>query len=247
MKRDPLAARWEHIAAVNFVAPAELLAPHLPVGLELARFEDQHLLTLMAFRFCETRMRGLPVPFFGDFTEIFLSFVAEREVNGAPRRGWVFIRKVVPKRSVALVGRLLYNEDYIKRSMRHRVHVDPSGRSPSIVRYEWENGGLNTLEVRSQAGALRVPVPGSVDDFVTDLWGGFASTRRGRAIEFSATHPRWRVWPACEGTLRGDLAATFGAGLGAILCGKPHSALIAEGSAVSLGKAEPIPQLRRAA
>lgn len=247
MKKEPLSARWSHIAAINFVAPSELLSKHLPRGLELATFEGEQLLTLKAFRFCDTRMHGLPVPFYGDFTELFLSFVAQREVGGELRQGWVFIRKVVPKRSVALVGRVLYNEDYIKRPMRHELRLDSRGAGPSSIRYEWQNAGWNSLEVRSHAGPPRQPSPTSVEAFITRLYGGFAATRDGRPLEFSATHPDWRVWPACEGQLDGDLAATFGGAFGEVLRTTPHSACIAEGSAVTLGKAQLIEGARRAA
>lgn len=230
-----LTARWSGMAVLNFESPPELLGPFLPSGLELAAFDNRHLLSMVAFRFADTRMNGRRVPFYGNFIELFLGFQAQRTVADGSRRAWVFVRKIVPSAMVATVGRLLYNEDYIRRPMR--VDLQEGSDAPIHARYAWQNRGRwNTLYVEAEHGRPEVPAAGTVEAFVTDNYGGFSKRRSGRTIEFHVAHPPWQVWRARDARLDCDIDDIYGPEFGEVLSREPHSAFLASGSDVTLGK-----------
>ncbi|HTG49386.1 MAG TPA: DUF2071 domain-containing protein, partial [Gemmatimonadales bacterium] len=76
--------------------PDEALAPHLPPGLALDRWEGHAFVSLVAFDFLDTRVGGIPWPGFTAFPEVNLRFY----VREGDRRGVVFIAELVPSRMV---------------------------------------------------------------------------------------------------------------------------------------------------
>jgi hypothetical protein len=235
-----ITAHWSDIAVINYEADPQLLRRFLPAGLELARYSDHHLLSLVSFRYRDTRMGGVRVPFYGQFIELYLGFFAQHERRNEIHRGWVFIKKIVPGRVIAATGRILYNEEYIRRPMRELIEHGTQQR-PYRVRYEWKDGGSwHGLEVRASALNPQSPAEGSVEHYVTQNYGAFAKTKRGGTIEFPADHPTWDVWPSEYASLDGDAERIFDADIAGVLKAPHHSAFIASGSHVSLGKATSI-------
>lgn len=53
-------------------------------------------------------------------------------------------------------------------------------------------------------------------------------------MEYQVEHPQWRVSPAAESALQGDVAALYGPELAGFLCGPPTSAFLADGSPVTV-------------
>jgi hypothetical protein len=76
----------------------------------------------------------------------------------------------------------------------------------------------------------------SLEQYITDHYWGY-NGRKGRAsTEYRVDHPAWRVWPARSVALEGDVVDLYGKALGDCLTRAPHSAFVAEGSAVSVFK-----------
>ena len=238
-KPSLVTAEWSNMAVMNFAVDPAMLRSYMPEGVELATYRDEHLLSLVGFQFRHTRMGRMPVPFYGDFIELFLGFFVQRRVDGQERRGWIFIRKIVPSAMVAAVGRLLYKEDYIKRPMRAIIEAQPvDPAKPQRVRYEWNHRGRwNSLDIRCGDGAPHLPQEGTVEHYVTENYGGFARRRGGRGIEFPAEHPPWSVCSAVEAKLDCDVEPLYGVRFAEVLRAQPHSAFLASGSMVTLGKA----------
>jgi hypothetical protein len=65
-----LTARWESLVLLNFECPREMLEPLVPRGTELDRWRDVDLISLVGFRFVDTRVRGVPVPCHRTFEEV---------------------------------------------------------------------------------------------------------------------------------------------------------------------------------
>jgi len=80
-------------------------------------------MSLVAFRFLDTRVKGVPVPFHRDFDEINLRFYVSAPGPEGRRRGVVFVREVAPRPAIA---RWLYNENYVACPTRSTL-VDPDG------------------------------------------------------------------------------------------------------------------------
>ena len=151
----------------------------------------------------------------------------------------VFIKEIVPRPAIALVARVVYNENYVSLPMRHHLEPGASGQ-PSSVEYGWEfNGRWNNVKA-GLAGEPVEPSPASLDEFITEHYWGYAAQRDGGCVEYQVEHPRWRVWTASNATFDGDLAELYGAQFVSALSTPPTSAFVAEGSAVTVFKGQRI-------
>ena len=74
-----LRARWVHLVMLNWEIDPARLAPLVPRGTELDTHEGRHFVSLVGFRFENTRVLGVPVPFHRNFEEVNLRFYVRRE------------------------------------------------------------------------------------------------------------------------------------------------------------------------
>jgi uncharacterized protein YqjF (DUF2071 family) len=226
-----LTARWLDLVMLNYEVDAALLAPHVPAGTTLDLWDGHALVSLVGFRFVDTRLAGIAVPGHTAFEEVNLRFYVRRVEQDEVRRAVVFIRELVPRLAIAWVARAWYNEPYRATPMRHTIATDGDERR---VRYEWrEPGGWTGVLVRTH-GEPRALVPGEEAEFITEHYWGYTRQRDGSTIEYRVEHPSWRVWKAVESSVFGSLDVTYGAAFGSVLRGVPRSAFVAEGSPVTV-------------
>jgi uncharacterized protein len=230
-KRPFLTAEWRDLVLVNYeVAPA-LLAPLVPRGTELDLWNGQALVSLVGFRFRDTRVLGLGFPGFRHFPEVNLRFYVRRETGGELRRAVVFVRELVPRRLIAWIARAAYNEPYRALPMRQSITASERGRTLS---YEWrEPAGWVGVHAETTGDAADL-IPGSKAEFITEHFWGYTRQRDGGTIEYQVTHSRWRVWPSAAVRVQGDLGQTYGPAFGDVLSGVPDSAYVAVGSPVTV-------------
>ena len=232
--RPFLTASWRYLAMLNYEVPHGLLLPLVPAGTELDAFDGVTMVSVVGFRFLDTRVLGLPVPGHRDFDEVNLRFyVRRRAEDGGWRRAVVFVRELVPRRAVALVARWCYNEPYTAVPMRHDLAIDGiADGAPAHARYLWRLGGRwHELEIAvAQRPAL--PTPGSEAEFITEHYWGYTAQRDGGCKEYQVMHPPWRVWPAAAASLACDVGTVYGAGFAECLRVTPRSAFLADGSPV---------------
>ena len=229
-----LTARWEQVALLSYAVEPALLAARVPTGTELDLFEGRAYLTLVGFRFLDTRVLGIGLPFHRDFDEINLRFYVRRRAAEGWRRGVVFVREIVPRALIAWVARRVYGEPYVAWPMRHDLGVDSGGAGGRSVGYGCHTAGRWHDFALDVAGLPALAAPGSLDDFITDhLWG---YTRRAAYAtqEYEVEHPRWRLVQASASRVDLDARALYGGDFVACFLGSPVSALVAEGSAVSV-------------
>jgi uncharacterized protein YqjF (DUF2071 family) len=241
-RRAFLTAEWRYLVMLNYVVDdtdvERVLAPLVPAGTELDRWDGRALVSVVGFRFLRTRLLGVPVPFHRDFDEVNLRFYVRHVTPdaGEVRRGVVFVRELVPRRAIAAVARLAYDEPYRAVPMRSeapRVPVEEPGR----VRYAWRTPRRRDWQhvaATAAGGAPTVPPPGSEARFVTEHYWGYTRQRDGGTVEYEVRHPAWRVWPAAAPLLDADVAGLYGDAFAGPLAGPPSSAFVAEGSAVTV-------------
>jgi uncharacterized protein YqjF (DUF2071 family) len=116
-----LTAEWRDLILLNYEVDASLLQAFVPAGTELERWQGRVFLSLVGFRFLNTRVFRLPVPFHRNFEEVNLRFYVRRKEGNEVKRGVVFVREIVPRWAIAAVARTLYNENYIALPMAHRI------------------------------------------------------------------------------------------------------------------------------
>ena len=224
-----LTAEWRWLAMANYAVDPALLLPRLPAGLELDLFDGVSMVSLVGFRFLDTHLLGVAVPFHRDFDEVNLRFYVRRRVADGWRRGVVFVRELVPRWALAAVARTAYGEPYSAVPMEHRTQGD--GRH---VEYRWRWSGSWCALGMETGPSWTHPAPGSEMAFITEhFWGYSGGPGRGTR-EYEVEHPPWRVRAADRVTTTGDLAALYGRELGEALARPPRSAFLAEGSAVTV-------------
>jgi len=243
-----LTAEWRNLVMLNYAVDPALLEPWVPAGTVLDTFQGKHYVSLVAFQFLRTRLLGVAVPFHQDFEEANLRFYVRRFAGEDWRRGVVFIKELVPKPAVALVARWVYQENYASRPMRHEVQARPDG-TPAAVRYEWEEAGRWQGVRATAVGPAREPARGSLEEFITEHYWGYARQKDGTCVEYEVEHPRWRVWPATA-TFEGHANSLDGSAFAQVLSAQPASSFIADGSPVTVFQGqrmdEPKPSSRAA-
>lgn len=232
--RTFLTARWLRLCLVTYAVPRDLLEARLPAGLELdlgapGALAGAAYVSLVAFDFADTGVKGLRVPGLVNFPEINLRFyVRER---GADRRGVMFIRELVPSRVTSLVAWLVYNEPYRRAAMRseHRVSA---GRIE--IEHAWRFRGV-AHRLRAEADAQVVtPREDSAEHFFKEHEWGYGVTRGGRTLRYRVEHPVWAVHPnpACD--LAVDFGSLYGPEWAFLSAATPANVTVAEGSAVTV-------------
>src|SRR5664279_5305449 len=103
-----MTAHWGNLIMANYTVDPALLMPFLPRGLDLDLHAGMAYVSLVGFLFQDSRIFGVPVPFFGTFEEVNLRFYVVRKMEGENRRGVVFIREAVPNKIVTWLANTLY-------------------------------------------------------------------------------------------------------------------------------------------
>lgn len=214
-----LKAEWLGLVVINYNVPPEMLLPLLPSGTELDLWQGEALVSLVAFRFENTRVLGVKVPGHVNFEEVNLRFYVRR----GERRGVAFVREFVPKPAITWVARNLYAEPYRTLPMSHRAE-------PKQLFYKWGEHSV-TAHVGGEPQELAV---GSEAEFILEHYWGY--TRRSATVtsEYQVAHPRWRAWTPTAIELDVDFGACYGSEWSDALAKPWRSAMVAEGSEVEV-------------
>lgn len=230
-----LTADWRHIVLVNWEVPSALLAPFVPRGTELDSHRGRTFISLVGFRFLDTRVLGLPVPWHRNFDEVNLRFYVRRIVDGEElRRAVVFIREVVPRYAIAALARATYNEPYVSRAMRSRIDHARADTPATHAEYSWRHGADWCRVAVDALGEPERPHADSDEAFITEHYWGYTCQRDGGTIEYRVEHPQWRVQRTSNVSVTGDLRGMYGDAFGEILSGAHASAFFADGSRVTV-------------
>lgn len=230
--RPFLTAEWRNLVMLNFEVDPAILRPRVPSGTELDDFEGRTYVSIVAFRFLKTRIYGrLAIPFHSNFDEVNLRFYVRREERGELRRGVVFISEIVPRRAIAFVARLAYNENYFSYPMTHRISRTADDAD---LRYAWRVRRDSYVVEAGTKDEPRLPNEGSAEQFITEHYWGYARQRDGSTVEYRVEHEPWRVWRAATGRFSGVFGPLYGQEFSSVLNAKARSTFVAEGSPVKV-------------
>ncbi|MEO5721840.1 MAG: DUF2071 domain-containing protein [Chthoniobacterales bacterium] len=227
-RRAFLTAEWRHLAMLNYAIDPEILAPLVPAGTELDFHEGETFVSVVGFLFLQTRVLKVPIPLHRNFEEVNLRFYVRHRAADGWRRGVTFVRELVPRRAIATVARVFYEEPYLAVPMRHSLSHGPNELT---AQYQWwRSGRWETLGMKV-GGELRASAAGSHEEFITEHYWGYTKRRSGTS-EYGVEHVRWQLQAATEWTFDADVASLYGAQFVEPLRSKAVSAFIAEGSPV---------------
>lgn len=231
--RTFLTAEWRYLAMLNYAVDPSALKQFAPPGTELDSYRGNYFVSVVGFRFLNTRIFGWAFPFHRSFEEVNLRFYVRRLTDEGWRRGVVFIRELVPRGAIAFVARTCYGEPYTALPMRHKIdHTTETIR----VEYGWRRQGRWESVYAAAEGQPKAIETGSLEEFITEHYWGY--TARGVGCgEYQVEHPRWQVWHATEATLEAEFSTLYGDAFAESLASPPTSAFIADGSPVVVRRA----------
>jgi uncharacterized protein YqjF (DUF2071 family) len=226
-----MTAEWRWLVMANYAVDPSLLEPLVPRGTQLDSFDGSVYLSLIGFLFNRSRIYGIPIPLHQSFEEVNLRFYVRR----GEKRGVVFLRELVPRWWVATIARLGYNEKYLSVPMSHRIQTTLLEGGVE-AEYAWGSGGHRCSIRLATEGESFLPPEGSLSQFITEHFWGYAAQPDGSSKEYEVKHPQWPVQTAREVQVTGDQSHFYGAEFGAVLKRPPDTAFLAQGSEVKVFK-----------
>jgi uncharacterized protein len=182
-----LTATWSHLLNLTYRVPPALLQPHVPAGTTLEVQEGSAFVSLVAFDFLDTRVRGIKIPFHVDFPEINLRFYLRQ----GEQRGVAFLKELVPRPAIAWVARGLYNEPYEAARMISSLESSADGFT---LRHAFRYRRRPYLIQAQAADSLSVPDAESIIHFFKEHEWGYGVDRKGRTLCYQVKHPVWEVF-----------------------------------------------------
>jgi uncharacterized protein len=227
--RKFLTAKWLDLVMANYAVEPELLRPFVPRGTELDFHDGNCYVSLVAFKFFDTRVLNFKIPFHIDFLEVNLRFYVRRETGSEIRRGVVFIKEIVPRFAIAFIARAFYGEPYETWKMR----LDESENS---FAYSWMKGERTNLAGAEKGANLGVPAENSHGEFIIEHYWGYTGRGASRTDEYKVEHPKWNLFEAKNTRLEVNFGSTYGERFAFLTREKPQSVLLAEGSEIAVYK-----------
>ncbi len=222
---------------ITYRVPAAFLTSYLPAGLEPDRMPgdgpEVGYVSLVAFQFLDTRVKGIAVPGHRNFPEVNLRAYV-RPPQSIAERGVVFIAELVPKPAITMVANVLYHENY--RTLPMNCVAADEGNDRRRMTMEVE---LGERVHRIEAVGRRPPVetqPGSVEHFFKEHTWGYGSSPEGGRVRYRVEHPEWRVFPCGvdDITLDVSFAELYGEPWSALDDMEPFHVAFAEGSEIAV-------------
>ncbi|MBW3607079.1 MAG: DUF2071 domain-containing protein [Actinobacteria bacterium] len=226
-RRAFLTAQWLHVLGVTYPVDEALLEPHLPRGAQIDTLEGSPRVSIVAFHFRRTRLRGVPIPLHVNFGEINLRFYVR--LHG--RRAVVFIREFVSRPAISVIAKLTYNEPY--RTIRMRDDVLARDDGVIGVRHRFGRGLRNRLEAWADPAPV-VPAEDSAGYWLTHHDLGVGRSRDGAARSYEVDHPVWALHEVRSLDVEVDFGALYGPRWAFLSESEPSHVTLAAGSAVSI-------------
>jgi uncharacterized protein len=243
-----LTCQWRGLLMLNYEIDPDLVAPYVPRGCEVDLHQGRTFVSLVGFRFLDTRVLGFSIPGHREFEEVNLRLYVKRETKEGTRRGVTFLRELAPRRAVCLVARWFYNEPYWTVPMQSRLSgftqdwENAPGAAPE-VEYGWNCQGRPYRLHAATAGKPQTLIDGTEEHFIAEHYWGYGRQRDGSTLEYQVEHPSWNIWQVDRYDVQGDWTALYGPPWDKALQQRPSSVFVAQGSEVEVMK--PV-RLRRA-
>lgn len=226
-----LKARWENIVMINYEVDNAVLQPYLPCDVELDTHNKKSFISLVGFRFLNSKLFGLPIPYFGSFDEVNLRFYVKRKDNDEVKRGVVFISEVVPFKIVSFMANWLYKEHYSYSKMKHECEIKEGSKH---LEYHWQKNNNDFYIKAKFDNAAKDIEPNSLEEFIYEHYYGFTKINDNETWEYKVNHPRWYTNEMIDCDILCDFEKMYGNDFAFLNNQKPFSVYNAIGSEVSI-------------
>ncbi|TGD57038.1 YqjF family protein [Flavobacterium humi] len=222
-----LSAKWKNLIMANYVINPDHVTKYLPAGTEIDLWENKCYVSLVGFRFEDTKVLGFKIPKHTDFEEVNLRFYVKRFENGTWRRGVVFIKEIVPKAAVTFIANTFYKENYQTFSMEHTNKLEAEIRT---VIYHWENYsiGVNAYDFATAIDA------DPEAEFIAEHYFGYTRYDSKTTYEYEVKHPKWNQYHIKNYAINVDFSAVYGRDFEFLNQMQPNSVFLVDGSEISV-------------
>ncbi len=231
MKIKLIKTCWQDLIMATYEIDAEAIQEYVPAGFEIDLFQGKALATVVAFRFKDTRLIGVKMPFYRDFPEINIRIYVKGVHDGEMRRGVVFIKEITPNRIPALIARTLFRENFHVQP----VEVTRYGESACLkINYQWGDGNNLGGEIKEQ---LRDWQDGTEEAFIGDNFWAFKKVG-DKAYAFRVDHQPWKTAPLENTNIKIDLKTLNGDEIANAIYrhgNQPRNVTFIDGNTVELG------------
>ena len=226
-----LKAEWKNLALFNYEVDAKILEKYLPSGTEIDLWNNKCYVSLVGFMFKNTKVLGFKVPFHVDFEEVNLRFYVKRFENGEWKRGVVFIKEIVPKKTITFIANILYQEHYETQKMRHEI-IENENTNTFI--YQWKKDEKwNTIQLETEKIPTAITI-NSEAEFITEHYFGYTKIDPEITFEYEVQHPRWEQFEVLNYNVAIDFRKTYGRDFEFLQNTNPTSVFLAKGSDIKV-------------
>ena len=228
-----LTANWLRLVSINYLIDPLVLEKHLPAGTVSEDFQGNHYVSLVAFKYENTKLHNVHVPFYRNFEELNLRFYVKRKIaSGKWRSEVAFTKLFFPKRALTLVANKIYKENYETLKMNHFWSEDSRSLFTDyrIKKNEW-----HYLHINSSKNSSEVE-PNSIANFISKQYWGTAKINENSCTSYEIEHPEWKIHEVLNYKLSIDFGLLFGEEFQQLSKSNPASVHLFDGSAVTVKK-----------
>ncbi|TMI87369.1 MAG: DUF2071 domain-containing protein [Bacteroidetes bacterium] len=224
-----LTAEWRKLAIANYPVDPEILIPFLPFKTELDFWNDKCYVSLVGFRFINTKIKGLTIPFHRHFEEVNLRFYVRYKDSTGWKRGVTFIKEIVPKRALTFIANTVYRENYMTLPMKHSWDLQ---KDLLIVSYHWKHKTQwNEFKITATNTPADIP-ENSEEQFITEHYWGYTQINNACTSQYGVEHPKWQTYPIMKILIKVSFDKIYGEQFHFLNNLNPDSVMLAEGSEI---------------
>lgn len=226
-----LTAEWRKLAIANCTIDPAILQPYVPYKTEIDLWNGKCYVSLVGFRFINTRLKGFSIPFHKHFEEVNLRFYVRFKDRNGWKRGVTFVKEIVPKHALTFVANTIYKEKYVTLPMKHKWSIS---ETQLYIQYSWKHKRYwHSFSVQADARPFEI-LPDSEEEFITEHYWGYTPLTSRSCSEYQVEHPRWNVYKVNDYVVDVKFDELYGSDFTLLNTLQPDSVMLAEGSDVSV-------------
>lgn len=213
----------------NYAVDPGILQKYLPNKTELDIYNGTCFISLVAFMFLGTKLKGIRIPFHSDFEEVNLRFYVTHTTGlNEIKRGVVFIKEFVPRSALTFIANTIYKEHYETVPMNHTLEINEDSLT---IEYKWKKGNWNSFQIFA-SNALTEIANGTEEEFITEHYWGYTKISEKKTSEYGVEHPKWKIHKLTDYSINADFGLLYGEEFAFLSNENPLSVFLAEGSEI---------------
>lgn len=176
---------WENLVYINYCVEPSLIEHLLPRDIELDLYQGRAIISFVCFKFSNTKIYGIKMPFHQDFPEINIrTYVKSKRYKN--KKGIYFISEMVPDFMTYFVGKFIYKEPFSVFPIENSV-------AENYINYTVKSKNFN-LEIQLETNFKKLSREKSEEQqFVIDREYAFCGKKDGSSKIYQVKHQDWNL------------------------------------------------------